>query len=201
VIVPGATPTTDPHDGRAVFRSDIAAPASSTTWVGQAGQAFAVSVFAVDASHTAWSAPAEALVRIPAPATHVALDNYRNRIFTAFWVLGAGTDEAFVCFRKGFAPATPSEADSCSAPGAYHAVFEPYGAGSPPDPPTSQDQFAVFARSSATGLLAPGASYTGEAPPPFPPTGLNGEAVTGSTIRLWWYGPNWGMDGYPIACT
>lgn len=197
VVVPGATPTADPQDARAVFRSDIAATASSTTWLGQEGQVYAVSVFGYDAAQTSWSPPVSSLVRMPGRASHIAVDNYRNRIFTAFWVLEPGSDEAVLCFRRGAAPATIAEAEACSAPGRYLASFEPGGTGFWTDPPTALGQFAVFGRSSTTGLLAPGATDTGETPPPFPPTDLQTEAVTGTKIRLRWQGPSWLMGGYP----
>lgn len=120
----------------------------------------------------------------PAAARHVVLTDYRNRIFTAAWVLPPEADAAVLCYRAGGAPATPADASVCSAPSRWSASVEAPGTwGGAPLPHTD---FAVFSLATETGLYGPPALVTGETPPPFPAEYLTSHGVSATALDLTW---------------
>jgi hypothetical protein len=149
VVVPGATPTADRNDTRAVFAQDVPSPAKTLLWSGSAGRIYSVSVFAYDASASAFAKGATAKVVLPGAGRHLVIANFENyEVALAYLTLPANAPEAIMCFRIDRAPTAPADATRCSDPApAPYIEYE--------EESVKKLYFAVFPVHAATGALGP----------------------------------------------
>lgn len=128
VVVPGPVATADPADAAAVLRQDVAAPAASLTWgSGTAGAAYAVSVFAYDASGT-MVALTTAPIALTLPVRHLQMIRDKSGFnLTAYFTRPAGADLAVLCRGASAPPVSPASADDCTEPASYNATIHTGG--------------------------------------------------------------------------
>ena len=170
VVVPGSVATFDAADPAAVFAQDVAAPASSLTWsAGTAGQSYAISVFAFDASKTAFATAIASPVALPGPVRHLSMSASHGST-RADYVLPANADEAVMCESPSSPPTAPATAFACGVSSTYGAYFpDERGTLGSFNGVDAKRAMAVFSFNSATGIYGPGVSQNdGQLAPSMP---------------------------------
>jgi hypothetical protein len=179
VVVPGRTPTKDRNDPAAVLVSDASSKRSSLTWSGTHSHVYSISVFAHEATGTAFALPATARAALPGPVHHLVIATSVGTSM-AYSVNGAHADTSLLCEAEDRAPATLAEAKECSP-----LSRVPWISSSSDETP---GHFSVFSVDSATGALGPPVSEGDGKLPALAPDQMYDYGVNPTTLDLaWWH--------------